>query len=643
MSKWDGIIHNSWLPAHRSPFGAVTCGAAIKLFIRVPNPAVHARLRLWLEDGECILEGERQAEGYGFSINAPENCGLFWYYFLLDADGETRSYGAHSGEGRLYAHTEPPAWQITVYQADYETPEWFRKSICYQIFPDRFARGSASKSAEVGAAYHRSMGRRIMLHENWNEEVSFRPLPGERFYDPCDFFGGDLYGVMEKLPYLKELGINCIYLNPVFESPSNHRYNTADYEKIDPLLGGGEAFAALMEEAQRQNIRIILDGVFSHTGDDSIYFNKYGRYPALGAYQSQDSPYASWYDFISFPENYHSWWGFKTLPELRENDEGYRSFIAGLLKRYAQLGVSGWRLDVADELPDAFIRFLRKELKAIDPEALLLGEVWEDASDKEAYGQRRAYVYGEELDSAMGYPFRDALVDFLLYRTDAAGFMQRLMQLWEHYPKPFYEAQLNLLGSHDTVRILTALSGAPSRDAMTREDQAVYAPDEESARRAKARLRMAFMVQMAMPGVPCIYYGDEAGMQGMADPFCRRTYPWGKEDSSILADCKKLAQARRESLALREGLCGMHSYGENVFALLRSHGKQSALLLLNRSESSQIVCVSKADFVDGPGAQRLFMASAYTDVLTGAKLTMAAGGIRMVLSPLSAALLISDL
>ncbi len=640
MSKWDGILHNSWLSAYRAPFGAVTVESEISLFIRVPDPTVKARLRLWIENGETIAEGTREKDGYRFCVKTPKESGLFWYYFLLDADGQTRSYGGVSGEGRIYAYKEPPAWQITVYEADYTTPEWFKKSVCYQIFPDRFARGAAFSKER--AKEHTKLGRRILLHENWEEQVFFRPLPGEQFYDPCDFFGGDLDGVREKLPYLKDLGIDCVYLNPIFESPSNHRYNTSDYEKVDPILGGMEAFSRLLEEAKRMGIEVILDGVFSHTGDDSVYFDKYGRYSSLGAYESRESPYASWYDFISFPENYHSWWGFKTLPELKENDPDYRAFVSKLLARYSCMGVKGWRLDVADELPDEFIKFLRRQLKENNPEGLLLGEVWEDASNKESYGKRRAYVGGQELDSAMGYPFRDALIDFLLYRVDAQGFVTRLMTLREHYPKPFYDAQLNLLGSHDTVRIRTALSGAPGRDAMTREEQAIYKPDEEADRRGRARLMMALMVQMAMPGVPCVYYGDEAGMSGMADPFCRGTYPWGHEDEEIQTGVRKLIHARKACAALSGGACAMRAYGESVFAMLRSENEDGALLLLNRSESSQVICVSKADFSAGPDIGRLEFVDAYRDVLTGTEIKMAAGGIHMVLSPLSAALLISQ-
>lgn len=638
MSDWNGIVHNSRALAYREPFGAVTRGSWVRLYIDVPDPSIRVRLRLWIDQRECVLDGERQENGVVFRVRAPEECGLFWYYFILSGDGQTYCYGCNGGEGTLYDHGEPPSWQVTVY-APFETPQWFREGICYQIFPDRFA--SSGAYTKAGAAYHTAMGRRVVLHVDWDEEVNYRPYGKEQFYDPCDFFGGDLLGVQQKLPYLKSLGVSCIYLNPVFESPSNHRYNTADYEKVDPMLGGDEALASLARAAAEQGIRIMLDGVFSHTGDDSVYFNKYGRYESLGAYQSVDSPYYDWYSFSNFPDNYASWWGFKTLPELREEQGSYMAFIKALLSRYAALGITSWRLDVADELPDGFIAFLRNCLKTLDPDGMLLGEVWEDASNKEAYGRRRAYVYGGELDGVMGYPFRDALVDFLLFRMDARGFVNRCGMLRENYPKPFYDAQMNLLGSHDTVRVMTALCGAPHRDALSKEAQAVYLPDEKALWRGRARMILAVMTQMAMPGVPCIYYGDEAGLMGMADPFCRRTYPWGYEDESLLAIYKRLTRARRESAALTRGGCAMRAYGTEVFVLLRADEEGSAVLAINRSENAQRVRLCAEDFTEGPDIAALRIDAVYTDVLTDAHVHAAEAKLSLVLRPLSGVLLIS--
>lgn len=624
---------------YRSPFGAVAAGSEVSLYLRVPDASVLSRLRLWMNGAEHILEGRRVNDGYSFTLRAPERPCLIWYYFTLESEAERKYYGGTSGMGRLYANAEPPAWQISVYEP-FETPEWFRKGICYQIFPDRFARGD--EYSKERAKYHQTMGRRVIWHEDWNEELLFKPLPGEKDYDPCDFYGGDLDGIREKLPYLKGLGVSCIYLNPVFESPSNHRYNTSDYERVDPLLGGNGALERLAHDAREAGIRLMLDGVFSHTGDDSVYFNKYGHYPEQGAYQSRDSKYYPWYDFVKFPDEYHSWWGFDTLPELRECTPGYMEFIAGLFKRYADMGITNWRLDVADELPDEFIAFLRAELKKLDGEGVLLGEVWEDASNKEAYGVLREYVYGRELDSVMNYPFRDAIVDFLLGRIDAYELTFRLNELREHYPKPFYDSLLNLLGSHDTVRILSVLSGSPGRDELSREEQAEYSPSDDELRRGRARLVMAAAAQMSLPGVPCIYYGDEAGAQGMADPFCRRSYPWGREDRFLLGSYRRLTSARSENKALTEGACALHAYGDSLFAALRCFDGKSALLLLNRSEVCRTFTVSAEDFREGPDAENMFINEKYRDSLSDREVAVTAGGVHMSIGPLSAALLVSQ-
>ncbi|HWQ59132.1 MAG TPA: glycoside hydrolase family 13 protein, partial [Clostridia bacterium] len=521
---FEEVLHDSHAPAFRSPFGAIRACGEVRLHLRMDSYLnVRARLRLWIDGGERLIEGNRAGDGIDFAF-ASANTGLVWYFFVIDAPGGTKWYGARNpgfgGTGALYDYA-PPSWQITVYDGAFETPARFRGGLVYQIFPDRFARSNRDDVSRYG--YHLSMGRPLLAHESWDEPVLFEPPSGAKDYDPCDFYGGDLAGIEAKLPYLKELGVTCLYLNPVFEAASNHRYNTADYMKVDPMLGGEEALASLAKAAKEQGISLMLDGVFSHTGDDSVYFDRRGVYAGDGAYRTKDSPYAKWYDFASWPDSYRCWWGFKSLPEVNEDEPGYRDFIGRVIDRYAQLGITSWRLDVADELPDGFIEFLRRRLKRSDPDGMLLGEVWEDASNKVDYGMRRAFADGRELDGVMNYPFRAALVDFLLYRMDARGLCLRLNSLRENYPAPFYEACLNVLGTHDTVRIFTTLSGAPHRDALTRREQAEYAPTPDAAARGRARQILAAMVQMAYPGVPCIYYGDEVGLSGMADPFNRAT------------------------------------------------------------------------------------------------------------------------
>ncbi len=635
------ILHDSHKLALRAPFGAVEAGTPVTLRLRLEEaPDVSVRLRLWEENAERLIEGRRAGGFVEFTL-VPQKTGLVWYYFILDTPGSARYYGVKhpnlGGEGALYDYP-PPAWQVTVYERGFETPARFHGGLAYQIFPDRFARSARDDVSRYG--YHLSMGRALYQHERWDEPVLHRPLPGKTDFDPCDFYGGDLAGIEEKLPYLKELGVTCIYLNPIFEAASNHRYNTADYLKVDPMLGGEEALVSLVRAAKALGMELMLDGVFSHTGDDSVYFDRYSRYAGNGAYRTKESPYYNWYEFYSWPQSYRCWWGFKTLPEVNENEPGYREFIGRVIDRYAALGISSWRLDVADELPDGFIVFLRERVKRNDAEGTLIGEVWEDASNKQSYGARRTYADGRALDGVMNYLFRDALCDFLLYRCDAAALCLRFNSLRENYPKPFYEACLNLLSSHDTVRARTALSGAPHRDALTREEQALYVPREEDAARGQARQLLAAMVQLAYPGVPLIYYGDEAGLTGMADPFNRAPYPWGREDESTLPCYRRLARARRENPAMREGMCGFASFGEDVFALLRALGDSCALLIVNRAEEARQVSVCAADFDTGPDAGRLFIANELTDALTRARFCVKNGCLDIVLPPLSGTLLV---
>ena len=286
-----------------------------------------------------------------------------------------------------------------------------------------------------------------------------------------DFFGGNIRGILEKLDYLQSLHVTVLYLNPIFRSFSNHRYDTGNFMEIDPTFGTEEEFARLVEECRKRGIRIMLDGVFNHTGDDSLYFNKYGRYPGVGAYQSKDSKYYAWYNFIHYPEKYSAWWGIDNLPAVNEECPSYADYITGengVIRYWLKYSLGGFRLDVADELPDEFIEKIRQAVKAADPEAVVLGEVWEDASNKIAYSKRRKYFWGKELDSVMNYPLKDAIIQFIL-SGDTSLFRQTVAMLRDNYPKSVLDSLMNILGTHDTARILTALGGvhAYTKDEMS--------------------------------------------------------------------------------------------------------------------------------------------------------------------------------
>lgn len=639
-------FHNSFDTQYRKPFGAVVCGTTVKLSLFVRG-VDNVRLRLWIYEREVVLTGVATPathDGYdgvlySFEADMPDYPCLVWYYFLLDTPRGSLYYSAPNGIGK-FADYPPHAYRITVYSANFKTPDWFKHTIVYQIFPDRFRRGREPG----GLAYissHTNKGRRVYIHENWNEDVLYKPLPGEKHYSPCDFYGGDLDGITESIPYLKSLNIGCIYLNPIFESPSNHRYDTADYMHVDPVLGGDDAAVRLSSACNQYGIRIMLDGVFSHTGADSIYFNRDGRYDSLGAYNSTKSEYFKWYDFKSYPEKYRCWWGFENLPEVCEDVPEYRRFICDMLAHWAKMGFSSWRLDVADELPDDFIRMIREEIKQNDPESILIGEVWEDASDKHSMGHRRGYVDGDELDGVMNYPFREALIKFLLNHIDAHMLCESFTAQRENYPEPFYNCALNLLSSHDTVRILNVLGEAPGRDELSREAQAAFKLSPEALMLAKKRLILAATIQFVMPGTPCIYYGDETGMMGMADPFARRPMNWQNMDYELVSAYRKLTSLRANITALSHGFAAFCAPESDVFCVMRCRDGVYVITLINKSDRLVDVSLTQNDFKCGPDAQYMHLPEKCRDMLNGNIYMKVNGIMNITLDPFGRALLIN--
>ena len=378
--------------------------------------------------------------------------------------------------------------------------------------------------------------------------------------------------------------MTCLYLSPIFEAYSNHKYDTGNYLCIDPMFGTEQDFRALCRKAQAYGIRVILDGVFNHTGSDSVYFNREGRYPQPGAYQSPESPYYEWYRFSEYPDQYESWWGIDTMPQVEENHPEYQAFICGqegVVRKWLRAGAAGWRLDVADELPDLFIEKLRKAALAEKKDCLLIGEVWEDASNKIAYGKRRHYFEGKQLDGVMNYPLRGAILEFLLHKN-AQGLAETVESICENYPPQVVHCLMNGLGTHDTPRLLTMLSGKKLPE--TREQQAEFMLDEETRARAEMRMRQAVLLQMFLPGVPCIYYGDEAGLQGCGDPFNRSCYPWKRENRRLLAWYRKLGKLRRALPVLEKGeYCTI--LAERGCYIFKRSDKNGALLVgVNLSE-----------------------------------------------------------
>ena len=521
---------------YRTPFGAVEQDTTVHFRVLAPRSLRAKNVELCVKyDYDYNWEYHKMLWCGTFDEEAeiwecdftPHRIGLYWYVFRLHTEYGFR-YIIPGDPYKISEVSEHPgrSWQITCYKKGFTTPQWPVGGVMYQIFPDRFYFSGEEKELERTD---------FQRNEDWYSLPVWQPNENGEITN-TDFFMGDLKGISQKLDYLQKLGVSCIYLNPIGEAYSNHRYDTGDYSKVDPILGDENDFRELCKLARERGIHVINDGVFSHTGADSIYFNRSGRYGDGGAYRDRNSPYYSWYKFNEWPDNYHSWWGFYTLPEVNETDPAFNEYINGengIIRKYMRLGNSGWRLDVADELPDEFMENLRRSVKDENPEALIVGEVWEDASNKESYGAR------------------GAILD-LCRDQDARYTMAAIMSVIENYPRPVLRVLMNSLSTHDTERALTIVAGEPLND-RDRSWQAQQKLSPERRELGIKLMKVASAMQYTLPGFPCVYYGDEAGMEGYRDPFNRCCYPWGKEDEELIEWHKKLGALRAECSALWDG------------------------------------------------------------------------------------------
>ena len=569
------LYHDSHDERYREPLGPIKAGD--KLTVRFAcDEADNVTLRTW-NGGESRVAMQRNHEGlFEATISLPDTPMLVWYDFIIHrADGDVR-YGTSvdqlGGEGAL-CQGQPRSYQITVYDPAYDTPECLRRGVIYQIFPDRFFREKNSTKGRVRKiqAAHPD----ATFHEDWAQTptLDIDPVGGDN--RALDFFGGTLKGIRQKLDYLEALGVTVIYLNPVFRARTNHRYDTGDYEQIDPILGDEKDFEDLMAAAKARGMTVLIDGVFSHTGADSRYFNRYGRYEGRGAYQSEHSPYYAWYRFREFPDQYDCWWGFDNLPALDKNNPDYRRYLldeeAGILPTWIRRGAGGWRLDVADELPMDLIAQMRSCVKQVNGQAVLLGEVWEDASNKISFGAMRSYCLGDTLDSVMNYPLRQAAISFFTGKTDAYRLRREILHQQEVYPAPFYYSLMNLLGSHDRVRILNAMCGLDTEGPvqMDREAARTIRLGKRDLKTAKKRYLEALKLLCALPGAPCVYYGDEIGMTGMADPWNRAPMSWDDMDEKLRDSVSELLHRRRETPVLQTGFLRVEAVDADTLRVTR--------------------------------------------------------------------------
>lgn len=562
------VMHDSQSIKFRRPFGAVEVGQKVKLSIIVDREIIVAvelmqfdgtRLNMGMQK-EYLNSGEFR---YSVEIDTSDALGILEYYFIL-IDGYDRLYYGNNDErlggiGQIYTYNPVP-YQITVYEKSH-VPDWYKEGVIYQILIDRFYNGNEDNTInfpkENSFIYGRWSDNPMYIKDNFGRIVRW------------DFYGGNLKGVLKKLDYIKSLGVSIIQLSPIFKSPSCHKYDTGNYEFVDEMFGTNDEFRELCEAAKSKGIRIILDIVLSYTSSDSKYFNKLGNYDEIGAYNSPNSIYHNWYKFIRYPYQYESWWGIDERPNVNSMHNSYIDYIirneSSIIKKWIDLGASGWRLNVMDELPDEFIQLVRSKIQKIDKDTILLGETWEDASNKISYSKRRKYLQGKEVQAVTNYPLRESLINFTKGYIKSYRLKQRIMCLYENYPRESFYGNINIVGTSETERILSVLD----------ENIELF--------------KLLLVIQFTLPGVPVIYYGDEAGLKGGKDPDNRKSYPWGKEDKELINFYYKITSIRNNENGLKKGDLNIFETDPDVFAFERNYENEKVIVLVNVSKEQRLI------------------------------------------------------
>jgi glycosidase len=680
------LAHDSRSDMYRTPFGAVPAETRVIVRLRAAaGDLTEATIRVWdqVDELQALLpmelvatdptHGEHGYDYWQITLHTTAKPTILWYRFIV-RDGTATAYleddspddggavaeASDGGAGRVYETSIDASWQIDVYDPEFTTPDWARGAVAYQIFPDRFFDGdpanNPSPTAEQGIdganlyRYGDVYGNPVLV-KHWDE----RPEGYCRAYQgvTCtegplgrDFFGGDLAGVTAKLDDLKDLGVTVIYLNPIFAAPSNHRYDTSSYAFVDPDLGTQADFDTLVSEADARGMRVLLDGVFNHVSSDSPWFDRNRRFAEDGACETPDSVYRAWFTFRAPNPNepspcaptepggddtyYVGWFGFDTIPEVLEQAPVYDLFTAtdGVVGRWIAAGTAGWRLDVMDNLSHKFMRLIREATKVADPDALVLGEKWDDAS---------IYLLGDQADSTMNYRFRRAVIGLINGDTaDLDGaiagltptqFRERMLGVMEDYPEPAWETLLNLVDSHDTTRILWTL--APGRDDPAEKES------PEALAEAKAKVRLVAAIQLTWPGMASIYYGTEAGLTGHDDPDDRRPYPWDAIDTELRDWYRTLGTLRADHEALRTGDLQFLAADDEAgtLAYLRATPEEAAITILNLGDASLTIEV--------PVGGRIPDGTVLTDGPSGVEVTVTDGEVSLDLAAHGAAVLIT--
>jgi len=686
--EWDGLRFDSRDTLYRTPEGAVPTGTPVTVRFRTFHDDVTAvTLRDYsvADGGQQLVSMKRAASGvscYQGSL-ADETCDYWqatlpdaktdvqWFRFIVTDGTKSVFYEDDTAalDGGLGAPTDTSndrSWALTTYEPSFTTPDWARKAVVYQIFPDRFRNGDTKNDPAKGEVQY----DQTVVNMPWNA----LPEGYCRNYDtPCpprslftgykagdregpngrDYYGGDLKGVRQSLDQLRSLGVNAIYLNPIFWSKSNHGYDTADYKQVNPHLGTLKDFTLLVQQAHALGMHVILDGVFNHMSSDSPNFDRYHHYATVGACESTSSPFRPWFTFTTGnvpcgAGDYVGWFNFDSIPVLTKSNPAVLDyFVTGqdsVSRYWLKQGADGWRLDVMGDssFPAGYWEKFREVVKQIDPNALIVGELWPKDSTT------LSFLNGTRADSTMNYRDRDAILGFLTTHTfDGKGlgdsgrvlapseFLSRLASQQEDYAKPAYFDLMNLIDSHDTTRALWTLS--PGLD----NDPAAKAAGIADGKR---RLRIASLVQYTLPGMPTVYYGDEVGVTGGDDPDNRRTYPWvqegGKPDTSLQSHYTALGELRAGAFVFYDGTFEPLSSDDasGAAAYGRKNGTQAAVVAIDKGDAAKTVTIPTAGFVpDGTSFRALYAVGN----ATGGTFTTTNGSLTVPLAALSASVLVT--
>ena len=604
-----------------SDLGAFRYGDVINIEISLERRLGAAAIVIRIcRDGEgdrdipfTLLDSSNIHDVYTYTLDTASLCGndesgLFYYEFLIVRGNDTLFTDTFNNKDFELAVRSGNRFRMLVFESDFETPRSFGRGVMYQIFPDRFYKGDSDAARSI------KVRDDAVINDNWERGIpQYAEYPGAPLKNNM-FFGGNLWGVAEKLDYLKSLGVTYIYLCPIFKAYSNHKYDTGDYSAIDEMFGGEEAFDNLIARAKEKGIGIILDGVFNHTGDDSLYFNRYRKYGNGGAYNDYNSEYRDWYRFRSYPDEFESWWGIKILPKLNHQNESCRFYFTGengIIQKYIKRGIAGWRLDVADELSDEFLDELRASAKnASNGEAVIIGEVWENAADKVAYGKRRRYFLGKQLDSVMNYPVKNAILGFCLF-ADAEMLYDTLTEIYSSYPRCVCHKLMNLIGTHDTERVLTVLGKSEHDDCCSNAELAHKRLSPEQREQAVKLLKIAAAIQFTVYGIPSVYYGDEVGLEGYGDPFCRMPFPWHEinfgDRAEILEYYRALGNIRTREEAFDGGDFYVVDHGESHIVYAREKNDSRIIVAANRGRDITITIpqgVRYKDLISGQSYEK---------------------------------------